>query len=274
MPQNASKAQEKRTSLVPAAAPTPARTDTASPTSADRDAAWTRQAVTFRLTPERKSALRALSRDDEGLLLPTAALDLAIELATMDRALASDDRRATQPESANVSLLADELRDAARVVAGAAEDWPDIRSQLARVAADCGALRAAVSSAALLSDGVGLGDVKANLSLKDWLDRETSPARAWILAKATWTSKKSAGRGLATWEFDIRLIAPSQASSGRPPSMVFLGPSPTHGSESKIELSEALVLACSRCRAGWKIEVRSTCDDGKLSEIIATLTLE
>jgi len=247
-----------------------------SPTAVDSEAAWARGAVTFRLTAERKRALRSLSKHEEETRAPTAALDLAIELAIAGRALDDVAAQTVRPSSPEAALLVDELREAVRVFTNDAQDWSDVRAQLTRVVADCAELRSTIASAAMLGDGLPVTAPTATTFLKSWLDREADPARAWILAKAKWIAKRSAGPALAEWEFEIHLIDDRRASSlpESPAAIVVVGPAPSHASLSTLELAETSVLVCSRSGKGWSIEARAICGDGKLGEVLVKLTLD
>jgi len=246
--------------------------------SAEVEAAWMREAVTLRLTAERKRKLRALFDHGKGKLSPTGALDLAIERAIVASVLEQDDDRAQHSPEREVSSIIDELRSATQVLASASGDWADIRAQLARVAADCAELRSAISSAAMLCDGVPVEERDAPMHLKSWLARQADPGRAWVLAKARWIAKKSAGLAskAATWEFEIQLIDDSGVSKQpKPPATtVFVGPAPSHALLSQIDLGEALILVCSRTGEGWAISARAIHDGAKVGEVLATFMLE
>lgn len=244
---------------------------------ADIEAAWAREAVTLRLTVERKRKLRALFDHGEENLSPTGALDLAIERAIVASILEPDDETRCSPER-DVPPLVDELRNATQVFASASEDWASIRAQLAGVAADCAELRSAISSAAMLRDGVPAIELDAPMPLESWLDRQAEPWRAWVLAKARWIAKRSAGLAskAAMWEFEIQRVDDSGGSKQPQPSptTVYVGPAPNHAPISQIEMGEVLILVCSRSREGWAISARAIHDGAKVGEVLATFTLE
>jgi len=247
---------------------------------AEVDAAWTREAVTLRLTAERKRKLRALFDDREDKLSPTGALDLAIERAFGAGNLEQDDDDQRSQERELLPLV-DELRSAIQVFASASEDWADIRAQLAHVSADCAELRSAISSAAMLRDVLPVNEQGAPIPLKSWLGRQPDPGRAWLLAKAKWIAKKSAGFAskTATWEFEIQLFDGSGVSKQRQPSptTVYVGSASSHALHalhSRIELGEELILVCSRSGEGWAISARAILDGAKVGEVLATFTLE
>lgn len=259
-----------------AMAPYAAAVDAAS-SLADIEAAWAREAVTLRLTVERKRKLRALFDHGEENLSPTGALDLAIERAIVASILEPDDETRCSPER-DVSPLVDELWNATQVFASASEDWANIRAQLAGIAADCAELRSAISSAAMARDGVPTSELDAPMPLKCWLDRQAHPGRAWVLAKARWIAKRSAGLDskAAMWEFEIQLVDDSGVSKQPQPPLakVYVEPAPSHALFSQIELGEVLVLVCSRSGGGWAISARAIHDGAKVGQVLATFTLE
>ncbi|CAH0229019.1 hypothetical protein SRABI118_02418 [Massilia sp. Bi118] len=242
---------------------------------AGSDAAWTRDAVTFRLTEQRKRELRALSHDGGELPSPTAALDQAIELAIAARAREADHQPVAGRDEPDIAALADELRDAARALAGAASGWQEIRAQLARVAADCAELRAAIASAAMLADGVPVGETDAPAPLREWLERQAGPATAWLVVKASWLGKRPASAGLSTWEFEARELGrdgqghASQAESCR----VLLGPAPADGPLARLDRDGGCVLSCARNGQGWRVSLRCALEGGKLGEAFAELSI-
>jgi hypothetical protein len=238
-------------------------------------AAWTRDAVTFRLTEQRKRGLRALSHDGGELPSPTAALDQAIELAIAARAREADHQPVAGRDESDIAALADELRDAARALAGAASGWQEIRSHLARVAADCAELRAAIASAAMLADGVPVGETDAPTPLRAWLDRQAGPETAWFVVKACWLGKRPASAGLSTWELEARELG----RDGRGPASlaescrVSLGPAPADGPLARLDRDGGCILSCARNGQGWRVSLRCALEGGKLGEAFAELSI-
>lgn len=239
------------------------------------DAAWTRDAVTFRLTEQRKRGLRALSQDGGELPSPTAALDQAIEMAIAARAREADHQPVAGRDEPDIAALADELRDAARALAGAASGWQEIRAQLARVAADCAELRAAIASAAMLADGVPVGETDAPAPLRAWLDRQAGPATAWLVVKASWVGKRPASAGLATWELEARELGRYGRGPASPSGscQVSLGPAPADGPLARLDRDGGCVLSCARSGKGWRVSLRCALEGGKLGEAFAELSI-
>lgn len=243
--------------------------------SVDDDAMWTREAVTFRLTKQRKRELRALSQEGSEWPSPTAALDQAIELAIAARAHEADRQPVTRRDEPGLVELVDELRDATRAFAGAANEWGEIRAQLARVAADCAELRAAIASAAMLGDSVPVSETDAPAPLRAWLDRQAGPATAWLVVKASWLGKRSARAGLAVWEFEARELGrDGRGPASQPESCrVSLGPAPTDGPLARTEPDGGCVLLCARNGQGWTLSLRRSLDGYKVGETFAELSI-
>jgi len=242
---------------------------------AGSDAAWTRDAVTFRLTEQRKRGLRALSHDGGELPSPTAALDQAIELAIAARAREADHQPVAHRDEPDIAALADELRDASRAFAGAANGWQEIRAQLARVAADCAELRAAIVSAAMLADGVPVGETDAPTPFRAWLDRRAGPATAWLVVKASWLGKRPASAGLATWELEARELGRDGRGHASPSEscQVSLGPALADGPLARLDRDGGCVLSCARNGQGWRVSLRCALEGGKLGEAFAELSI-
>lgn len=249
--------------------------DCASPTTMDSEAAWARDAVTFRLTAERKRALRSLSKHEEEMRSPTAALDLAIEWAIASRALEGDAGQAIHPAHPQTALLVDELRDTVRVLTDAAQDWSEVRAQLARVAADCAELRSAIASASMLADGVAVDGARAPMPLRAWLDGQAGPGTTWLVAKARWVSKRAIDAGMAIWEFEARELG-RDGQSPAPRNEVHrveLGPARVDGPLARLERDGGCVISCARSGQGWTLSLRPALNGGKLGEAFAELSI-
>jgi hypothetical protein len=231
---------------------------------------WEREAVTFRLTDERKRALRSLLHGADAALSPTSALDLAIERAVA--ALARGANLDGEKELlANVpSITSDELRDTLRAVAEAAAEWSGARSHLARVAADCAELRSAIAAASVLSDGVPVDETPR--PIRAWLDQ--AGATSWIVAKARWLATRSANPGMAAWTLELRELG---RDGGAPALLgadaVELGPAPAGGPLSRLGRDGGCVVSCARAGAGWARSLRPTLEGGKLGDPFAELVV-
>lgn len=227
-------------------------------------AGWDRDAVTYRLTPTRKSRLLALVGDDQGS--PTDALDAAIERATA----ASMDEGQEQSDAEVTKALAD-LRDQIHALAVAAQAWGGVQEKLELVAVDCAELRHAISSAAALADGVAL-DIGEPVAA--WLGR-ADPALAWIVCKLRWLGKRSAGSGMALWDVELRELGRAGALRARESDAfrIALGPALATGPLARLESMQAAVLCCARSDRGWTLSLRSALEDGKLGEPFAELSI-
>jgi hypothetical protein len=216
---------------------------------------WEREAVTFRLTDERKRALRSLLHGDDAALSPTSALDLAIERAVAALARGANldsekDLLATVP-----SITSDELRETLHAVAEAAAEWSGARAHLARVAADCAELRSAIAAASVLSDGVPV-------------DEAPRPV------KARWLATRSANPGMAAWTLELRELG---RDGGAPALLgeaaVELGPAPAGGPLLRLGRDGGCVLSCARAGEGWALSLRPTLEGGKLGDPFAELVV-
>lgn len=232
------------------------------------NATWSRDAVTFRLTAERKRALRGLSNDDEAMLSPTASLDLAIELAAIGRAVETDPRQTVQSGQSETVLFASELRDAIRVFANATDEWASIRAQLSRVAADCSELRSAVASASMLADGVVVSDARSPLPLRAWLDAQANPETTWLVVKAQWIGKRPVDAGTAIWELEARELGRNGQGKAlrNEPHRVELGPARSAGPLSRLDQDGGCVISCVRSGQGWTLSLRPALEGGKLGD--------
>lgn len=229
---------------------------------------WEREAVTFRLSAERKLALRSLLHGDDAMLSPTSALDLAIERAVATQASSVDCDSEKDGLAPAPSVTSDELRETLRAVADAAAEWSGARAHLARVASDCAELRSAIAAASVLSDGVPVDE--APLPIRAWLDQ--SGATSWIVAKARWLATRPTSPGMAAWTLELRELG----RDGGAPSLlgeeaVEVGPAPVGGPLSRLGRDGVCVVSCTRAGEGWALSLRHTLDDGKLGDCFAEL---
>jgi hypothetical protein len=233
--------------------------------------AWGRDAVTFRLTEDRKRALRALSPDDASLS-PTSALDLAIERAVAREAfdIGQADRQA--PLESESPATSSELRETLRAVAEAAREWAGARAHLARVADDCADLRAAIEAASASSEGAGMGESDSPLPIRAWLDRAAAPS--WLVAQARWVGTRPAGNGMALWTLELRELGRGENLPTRPDVFaVELGPADAGGPLSRLDRDDGCVISCSRAGEGWALSLRPALEGGRLGAPFAELAV-
>jgi hypothetical protein len=228
-------------------------------------AGWERDAVTYRLTPKRKSALLALLGDAQAS--PTDALDAAIERANA----AKLDEGREGPDAAVARTLG-ELHGQIRALVAAAEEWTGVREKLALIAADCAEMRHAIAAAATLTDGVAVDAAFEPIAV--WLGR-ADPELQWMVCKLRWLGKRPTGAGMALWDVELRELSragaagPSKGDTFR----VALGPALAAGPFARLDGVEAAVLFCSRSDRGWTLSLRSALKDGKLGEPFAELSI-
>lgn len=231
---------------------------------------WEREAVTFRLTDERKRALRSLLHGDDAALSPTSVLDLAIERAVATQASSVDRDSEKDGLVPAASVTSDELRKTLRAVAEAAAEWSGARAHLARVAVDCAELRSAIGAASALSDGIPVDE--APRPIKAWL--EQAGATSWIVAKARWLATRPASPGMATWTLELREVG---RDCGGPAVLgaeaVELGPAPAGGTLSGLGRDGGCVVSCTRAGEGWALSLRPTLEGGKLGDPFAELVV-
>lgn len=228
---------------------------------------WERQAVTFRLTDERKRALRALSGGEESIS-PTSALDLAIELAVSRQAC--DRESGSQPSAECGPIAQRELRELRQAAKAAASEWAGARALLTSVAADCAELRSAIAEASAPSEHARFDEPGAPRPIREWLDQ--AAASSWLVARARWIGTRPAGQGTAVWTLEVRELGRDGAQPARIAlSVVELGPAAAGGPISRLNRDGCCVLSCSRASDGWTLSLRQIVEAGKLGEPFAEL---
>lgn len=233
----------------------------------DPQDAWSRSAVTFRLTPGRKAALAKLNTPGDPPLSPTSALDAAIDRAAggregMGRALPAERDAAQRDGGVLVELLRALRTDAANA-----------RSRLAQLAEDLAELRATISSACVESEDPDGSQGAASPTLRLWLDaRAAEPAAAWLVARARWVAKRPAGPGMSVWEMDLAILGAQGRAAPRaePPTRAVFGPAPSDAAPW-LELGQPLALMCSKTDRGWRLVARAIDHAGKLGDALATI---
>ena len=226
--------------------------------SADIPSAWKRAAVTVRLSPERKAKLIALLGSRADKLAPTAAIDLALDLAIST----------IQGEPTSNALSTATMADATQAFRGAARDVVSAAAMngeaMVRLRLEMEALRKLIHSAA---GGTQPDEEEAppqHLSLREWLDREAAglPARS-LLARARLESPGS--RGIDPVVF-VERVAASQVRGAKARGL------PGHAtlpSASAIATAWGMVpkgdlyLMCKGTADGWSVSIHKISDDGQ-----------
>lgn len=226
--------------------------------SSDITSSWRRAAVTVRLSPERKAKLIALlgSRADE--MAPTAAIDLALDLA-----LSSIQDEPT-PDAPSTTSMA----DATRAFRGAARDVVSAAAMngeaMARLRLEMAALRKLIHLAA---GGIPNEHEEAAPplpSLRDWLDREAAdlPVRS-LLGKARLETPGSPGIDPVVF---VERVAASQVCGPKSRGLPALATIP-RGSSIATALGKApdgdLYLMCKGISDGWSVSLHDISDDGQ-----------
>lgn len=217
---------------------------------------WMRSAVTLRLTPERKAALRGLCSEPGAA--PTAAIDAAIELA-----------RTIQ--------LASETEDVTTIVA--AQD-PQRESQarmeraMEALTRDVGSMKQALLAALTLAEEVSERDADSPLlapnptRLREWLDAAEASS-ALVVAQVSWTSTLRVDSACANLYFSLeRWVARDSSGSAvqrAVESALILGPFALADSKLIHALQGATVLACARAGEKWSICAHCSGEDGALA---------
>jgi len=216
---------------------------------------WMRSAVTLRLTPERKAALRRLCADPGAA--PTAAIDAAIELArTVQRA--------------------SEIEDAASIVPAPdtqRESQARMERAMEALTRDVGSMKQALH-AALSSEDVCDRDADSPLlapkptPLREWLDALEASC-ALVVAQISWTSTLRVDSACANLHFSLErwVVRDSSGSSVQRDveSALILGPFALADSKLIHALQGAAVLACARAGEKWSVCAHCSGEGGGLA---------
>jgi hypothetical protein len=238
-------------------------------TTAPATDGWSRPAVTFRLTDERKRALRDLLDGADAMASPTAALDMAIELATAGR---NFDEAKVEDLLSNTEIakLLDSLRAQIQALARSVEDWGGAQTRLSRAETAWAELNHANARLARIGgDDIDCAPIAA------WLDAEVSPSTTWLVAKILWIRKRPVDAGAALWDVELRELGRSGALPARRDEAdhVALGPAPANGALAGLEGGAEAILSCARASDGWTLSLRFALDDGKLGEPFVELSV-
>lgn len=234
---------------------------------------WSRPAVTFRLTDERKRALRDLLDGADAMASPTAALDMAIELATAGRNLGEAEVE-DLPSNTEIAKLLDSLRAQLQALARAVEEWGEaqtlpLRPAVAPVEPNHAGARSKGRLARIGGDNIDSAPIGA------WLEADVSSSTTWLVAQIRWLGKRPAGGGAALWDVELRELGRSGALTTKRDEAIYvaLGPAHANGPLARLEGGSSGVLSCARSGGGWALSLRTTLEDGKLGEPFAEISI-
>ncbi|ATQ75801.1 hypothetical protein CR152_15650 [Massilia violaceinigra] len=233
--------------------------------SADIPSAWKRAAVTVRLSPERKAKLIALLGDRADEMAPTAAIDLALDLAlsTIQGKPMPD-----APSSASMADATQAFRGAARDVVSAAAMNGEA---MVRLRLEMAALRKLIYSAAGGEQFEDEEPVPPLPTLRQWLDREAAdlPARS-LLAKAR--LEQPGSRGINSVVL-VERVAASQVRGAKArglPALATLPSAPAIATAWGMVPNGDLYLMCKGTADGWSVSIHKISDDGQPGAFLAS----
>ena len=234
---------------------------------------WSRPAVTFRLTDDRKRALRDLLDGADAMASPTEALDLAIELATAGHNLGEVEVE-DLPFNTEIARMLDGLRAQIQALAGAVEESGGAQAGLSRAEVEWAESNYAEARSKGRLARIG-GDNIDSAPIGAWLEADVSSSTTWLVAQIRWLGKRPAGGGAALWDVELRELGRSGALSARSNETVYvaLGPAPANGPLARLESGSTDVLSCARSGGGWALSLRTTFEDGKLGEPFAEISI-
>lgn len=237
----------------------------------DHEESWSRAAVTFRLTGERKRLLRGLLADGAAQCSPTAAIVRAIDLATAAHERPAPPTGPNAFEFGSNDGCIEHLGSAINELNETALGWRDARAQLASIASDCAELRLAIAAASAVADGSAAYDSQLSIPIKAWLDRLAPPGAAWAVAKAAWRGKSAVEGSRACWTFEARLAGvDGVAALANATQLIELGPFEASGPISRLEAAGPIALTCARSHQHWRISAATMDGAGKLGETLAS----
>lgn len=251
---------------------------------------WRRANVNVRLSALRRANLLELC-GDPARITPTAAIDLAIDLAKQARARDLDEENEPGPSSAHASMSCDAHDTLLAIAREIRMDAAASRELMSDVATRTKELRDVIVEAASdreISEGDGSNsniDSSSNedyaapsLPLRSWLDQQAQSAPATALfARASWIGSRRSAPGRVRVELNIQ-----RHSRGENQSPATLGPinlahvDLPHRAESpmRLEQPDAFYLQCQQDANGsWKVAARSVAQDGKLAPVTAAFIL-
>lgn len=220
--------------------------------------AWTRPAVTYRLSERRKRDLLLLARDELTRRSPTAAIDQAIDAALAARATSDS-------ISLDSAALAEQVAELCSSHEKKAQEQRIAISEVARHVKDLRDAMLAVAEQA--PDETGDGEAT---SLREWLRAEAqslpSPS---LLATARWQAKsRSAGDSFLIDVLVERVAASGlsgDAARGRP-ALARIGPVGWQSPFAKLDALPSAYLMCERSGAAWDVSLHPLLDGGAPGE--------
>lgn len=233
--------------------------------AADIPSAWKRAAVTVRLSPERKAKLIELLGDRADEMAPTAAIDLALDLA-----LSSIQGEPTPdaPSTASMADTTQAFRGAARDIVSAAAMNGEA---MVRLRLEMEALRKLIHSAAGGEQSEGEEPATSHPSLREWLDREAAdlPARS-LLARARLETDGSPGIDSVVF---VERVAASQVRGARArglPSFATIASGSNVAAAFRSRVPKAAVyLMCKGTREGWHVSLHQISEDRRMGPAVA-----
>lgn len=227
--------------------------------------AWSRPAVTFRLSSRRKRDLELLASGTHGPLTPTSALDHAIELALAARAAAN------VHELSDSADTEDRLGQLSALIETHAREQRTALSELARQLKD---LRDVMMAAAQS----GVADFEDEpVGAREWLQAETQPLPdRSLLATAKWQAKSRLDDD--SFAIDVlveRVATPSlsgQAARGLP-ALVRFAPIASDSAAARLDSMRSAYLMCQPGPSGWTVSIHPIDADGAPGSSIGMLTV-
>jgi hypothetical protein len=226
---------------------------------------WNRSAVTFRLSTKRVSDLKMLCDEQ---LSPTAALDLAIDLAKD----AKDGHR-----SDRFSAESAKVQDFVAAQMAHAKHNGELLVEMAKQISD---LQRTIIAAAGSSKEEGLvenkdaTEIQQPLSIRAWLDQELRVSgQSAFLAKAQWQNMKRKSSDLLQLEMCVQRMAAS-GSSQEPEAkrrLVQITAPIQQAALSQLATAQLLYFKCQRGdKSDWQISIHHVLE-GKLGPAVLAL---
>ncbi|SHN44908.1 hypothetical protein SAMN05192549_1303 [Duganella sacchari] len=225
---------------------------------------WNRSAVTFRLSAKRVSDLRMLCDEQ---LSPTAALDLAINLAKDAKEEHRSDRLSA--ESAKV-------QDFVAAQTAHAKHNGELLVEMAKQISDL--QRTIIAAAGSSKDGAienkDATEIQQPLSIRAWLDQELRVSgQSAFLAKAQWQNMKRKSSDFLQLEMFVQRV-PLSDSSQEPEAkrrLVLITASFQQAALSQLTTAQLLYFKCQRReKSDWQVSVHHILE-GKLGPAVVAL---
>lgn len=262
-------------------------------TSKESSNGWTRNAVTFRLSPRRRQGLRALCGDEADSLSPTAALDRAIALAGETLAKDVEPVNTTGVQSGNSGKALDR-QNFDELFAQVREEGQQLRDFLAGQTIRSGEILAAITcqikelrQAITTATGEGENDFSVDSGIEgshaivtqdpqkptrvfEWLELEAIglPRPSFIL-KAQWRATRRVSRANVVIELALQRVASAGISgpTGQGPVGLVQLECPLSQSRVLAELAKPY-LRCQREANTWCLDLGEVDAAGRLGETL------